>query len=110
MLPERFPGGVVGEEEEVALRDVEGLQAREARFHQPLAQAASARTLGHREMVKIAAPTVVPAKHRADDFALRERDEAEPGLRARYTSIAGCVSDSLSPTPSVAFQRRITAS
>ena len=63
MLPETGPVDVFAQDKQVAFGDADGLQGRQAVFHQGPAESLPAVFRVHRQVVEISPPAIVPAEH-----------------------------------------------
>ena len=65
-FPETAPGRIFGKDVYVCFKDTFALQRPQAKFQQAAADPASAQFAGDREVLQVAAPTVVPGQYGAD--------------------------------------------
>jgi hypothetical protein len=82
VFPETHPGGMPGEDEDVALVDIRRAQFRQTGCHQPKPNPLPAPPLGHGKMMQITTPPIVSAQDRADDLALFHRNKTQPRIAA----------------------------
>jgi hypothetical protein len=74
--PKIFTVGVVGEQKNIALLNFSPVQPGQTGVHKSFAQALVAVSRCHREVMERAAPSIMPAQNRSDNFAAARGHEA----------------------------------
>jgi len=88
MFPKPFARGVVGEQENIAFQDSQPLQPGEAGGDQLFSEPVAAMRPRDGQMMQVTAAAIVSGQHRADDFAVMTRDEAQPRIAFQITGDA----------------------